>query len=282
MTLDEAIESFFSYMKITEDLPVFFVGHQGEIDSAIRELRPDLTVELSKGVPLPFEKVALFQKINAEDDIDEFTRQNFNPVWSVEVVERGPDSFKLFSEGYIYFQGYGYGWKNDYKMAAQLEKSGDDFRVIALDHWRLQGRIPKEAEAKNALGTALILAMISHPSNYIVKESPQLTPREARRIESGKRFPDAKRPRYIIVDHDVLVGMQKPAGTHASPIPHRRRGHWMRLSERCRHAKERGLEKVFVRDCYVGNRDFIVSGRRYQVLLDFQEQAKKSMGQGKV
>lgn len=119
--------------------------------------------------------------------------------------------------------------------------------------------------------TNQLAVLISHPANYIVKETPLLTPHEERRVAKGKTFPDAKRPRYIIVDHDVLTGHLMPRGTHKTPVPHQRRGHWMRLAERCVHAKAQGLEQVWVRPCYVGETDFETEGRRYQVLLDFQD-----------
>jgi hypothetical protein len=112
-------------------------------------------------------------------------------------------------------------------------------------------------------------AAVSHPMNYIVRESPFLTPREQRKLEKTGERPDRKRDRYIVVDHEVLVRMSNAKyGTHASPVPHERRGHWMRLSERCRFALRAGKSRVWVRPAYVGDRMFQNDKARYEVLMD--------------
>lgn len=116
------------------------------------------------------------------------------------------------------------------------------------------------------------VAAISHPANYIVRVTPKMTPREERRTASGKRYPAQKTPHFVVVDHEVLVQMnpRKPVGTHASPVPHHRRGHWKRLSERCRHARMLGREKAWVRPAYVGETKFSDHRHHYEVILDFK------------
>lgn len=114
------------------------------------------------------------------------------------------------------------------------------------------------------------LTAISHPQNYIVRVTPNLTPREHRQVGAGEPRPMRKAPHFIVVDHDILVRMSGDHyGTHASPVPHERRGHWRRLAERCRHAKLSGKEKVFVRPTYVGERNFEDPKNKYEVLMDF-------------
>jgi hypothetical protein len=78
-------------------------------------------------------------------------------------------------------------------------------------------------------------------------------------------------PHFVVVDHDVLVGMSgRGAGQeHASPVPHHRRGHWMRLAERCREAKAAGKDRVWVRPTYVGDTEFSDLRNDYKVLMDF-------------
>jgi len=117
------------------------------------------------------------------------------------------------------------------------------------------------------------IAAISHPVNYIVRVAPEMTPREHRRTEKSGQRPDKKREHYIVVDHDVLVGMSKGHfGTHASPVPHERRGHWRRLAERCTLAHARGQSRTFVRPTYIGDREFSDGKNRYQVLMSVDEQ----------
>lgn len=115
------------------------------------------------------------------------------------------------------------------------------------------------------------IAAISHPANYVVQVNPRLTDRETRRVASGKVFPAQKTQHYVVVDHDVLVQMsgREATGTHASPVPHHRRGHWMRLGERCREARAAGKERVWVRPTYVGDQEFADVRNEYKVMMEF-------------
>jgi hypothetical protein len=128
---------------------------------------------------------------------------------------------------------------------------------------------------QDALATIQMITSISHPMNYIVRTTPKITDHEKRRIESGKSSDKRKRPYFIVVCHDVLVQMRK--GIYAeggevdrnSPTPHHRRGHWMRLAERCRHAKMLGKEKTWRRPAFVGDVNFGDEKNFYEVLMDF-------------
>ena len=119
---------------------------------------------------------------------------------------------------------------------------------------------------------------ISHPANYIVQVTPKLTHHEERRVASGRSRSGQKARHFIVVDHEVLVRMRKePTETHASPVPHHRRGHWKRLSERCRHAKLMGKEKVFVRPTFVGDPKWSCDKNFYEVLPGINEKAGVSV-----
>jgi hypothetical protein len=117
----------------------------------------------------------------------------------------------------------------------------------------------------------LRVAVISHPANYIVSTTPSLTPREERIKKERGVMPIRKRPHYIVIDREDLVNLnpatRAPDGTHASPIPHSRRGHWRRLSERCTAARAAGRTKTWVADAYVGEREFADEKNRYRVVL---------------
>jgi hypothetical protein len=124
----------------------------------------------------------------------------------------------------------------------------------------------------------LQLALISHPANYIVKVTPSLTIHEKHLEEKGRERAIRKLPHYIVVDHDVLVDLRKnPSGTHASPVPHKRRGHWARLADRCRKAFAEGrytlvngVPKIYKKWSQVGDPEFGDENNRYLVLTDFK------------
>lgn len=149
------------------------------------------------------------------------------------------------------------------------------FVNILSEKWN-EGHQDKWTQASDSMRvTMFMIPLISHPMHYIVREVPTLNSSEgARAVKKG--FPDRKRPRYLMVDHSVLVRMTH-GKTHeeaeeeeirASPVPHKRRGHWRRLAERCAHAKERG-DKVWVRPTYIGAKEFEQAGRKYHVIMDF-------------
>lgn len=118
------------------------------------------------------------------------------------------------------------------------------------------------------------VALVAHPANYIVRTSPKLTPREERRHKEKSELPVRKRPFYIVINHDRLVSLN-PAnareGGHRSPVPHARRGHWMELAERCRLARAEGKTRVWLKQVYVGERQFEDEKNRYRVFVDRED-----------
>jgi hypothetical protein len=252
MNVDNAIESLLSFAPDIATSPLFYVGELTDVCDAIalnmKELEDDV---ISGGIPFPFHKLTIIIGVDTRRYLESIANLQLQYIaYTVEAI-RG-NKHGITSTTYAYSPHLGWG-------CGKPDEIND---------------ILKTPSGQKFIYPVGILALISHPQNYILLESPELTGHERRRIASGKRFPNAKRPRYIVVDHDILVRLNKSIGTHAKPVPHQRRGHWMRLSERCRHARERGLEKVWVRDAYVGETDFIQDGRRYQVLLDFQDKVK--------
>jgi hypothetical protein len=147
---------------------------------------------------------------------------------------------------------------------------------------RLYRRPPEEAGFTLAEGLAAALrrlALISHPANYHVRVSPILTPREERQLPK-RGIPAPKRPYTIVIEHEVLVRLNprtRPSGGEGEgdaarpPAPHARRGHWMRLAERCKAARAGGRERIWRKETYVGEREFADERNRYQVLLGREE-----------
>lgn len=286
------------------DIPVFYMGPTEDLITAQNEMLDDLKEDLKNGLPMPFRSICMIAGGGTEDsDKDEVTltreiaalrgfpgMQLGTPStarWTAVLVFGLSDGFYTEprrTAGRVYFgMVLGYfqnsrSWNVAFRSVFSVGTSDGEVYVENLTSmWPSQrvenlGRQYLTEEMKDLLNNwSLAVAMISHPMNYIVRESPELTPKEQKRIADGKSFPDQKRPRYIVVDHDILVRLSNPSGTHAAPIPHRRRGHWRRLADRCAHQRSRGVERVFVRETYVGETEFTGSGRRYQVLLDFSK-----------
>jgi hypothetical protein len=289
MNVDDAIAHFCSRMPDHNKTSFFFIGDLIEAYTATGEILKDIWDSCSQRIPFPFSDVTLLASISAS----EFMALRFIEQAIIDTVI-ADDAALLMDASQKERVGVNDMDLFKIKIATPLQQ----FQITALGPrgqctWSSQfcgidpkggitlKSIPPEPITQfvsemvgGASSWCRLLAMISHPANYIVKETPLLTQKEARKVEEGKRFPNQKRSRYIIVDHEVLVNRLKPQSTHASPVPHQRRGHWMRLSERCKHARARGSDRVWVKDCNVGESDFVVSNRRYQVLLDFQDKVK--------
>lgn len=294
MNIDSAIESFFAwfYKKFDDrcgafsNVQIFYLGEELDVDKAVSLLGEDLTSELALQIPYPFEHQALFMtpapiKESPEkhydglslDVLESLRRKSVLPLWHVTIASRNQEDVRAINVArFNYFPTVG--WTNPYTGGGLVLPDGRMAMMTAKEDPAAYGPTVQaglETRSRIVINTAYHLALIAHPSNYIVRETPTLTPKEQRRVATGKNFPDAKRPRYLIVDHEVLVNRMKPQGTHAAPAPHQRRGHWRRLAERCKYARARGNWKTWVRDCKVGETDFVANNRRYQVLMDFHD-----------
>jgi hypothetical protein len=255
---------------------LFNLGEAEDILVAAEELREDLRADLTQGVPAPFDNmIVMFQK---------------DGRWSCEWHVR----MKPYVEGLSHVEA-----ARDLRLLVDLSEEAN--RETAFEYMLLYDLVPGEAgkgvgiqpygnatqramrlhevtreEAGRAIlsGTMIALervALISHPANYIVRTSPKLTPREDRRHRDRGETPPRKRPHYIVIDYETLVDLN-PAGRggsgHRSPVPHARRRHWRRLAERCHLARAEGRSRVWVKEAYVGEREFEDEKNRYVVLLD--------------
>lgn len=271
--------------------PIFYMGEESDLNKAIDTLSTEEFWTESSRSASPCFPFSSFFMLLRHDHLDSWSAIYVRTGWSqgsflINLLCMQYNRSRWFPFLFLIFtreqkENLQYGWLLRQALEFQLDSDAkgltlfdrsnslvstfDVVNGLPLSHW-----VYYFGKKVNQM-----CILIAHPSNYIVKETPTLTPHEARRVEQGKRFPDAKRPRYIIVDHDVLVGKYRPQGTHASPVPHQRRGHWMRLAERCKHAKAQGIDKTWVRDCNIGETDFVRGGRRYEVLLDFQSKMKQ-------
>lgn len=278
---------------------IFYLGDDAEIEESIEPIVSDLMEESSHELPLPYQDTSCVSQI---DDRDPRTGKAFKAWLLDRIIAAGPEVQK-FSIGIIppstRQEIAKKGWTvNQFLILLRIvERRPDNVMPEAsmVHVWYCgsedgkylivhspmknilhRGR-PWTRELLKEYASAAIppilkqAAAISHPMNYIVKSSPALTPREKRRKERGIEPSIRKKPHFIVVDHDALISMRpKGNGTHASPIPHHRRGHWMKLADRCRHAKLLGKKKTWVRPAFIGDRKFSDAKNLYEVLLDFK------------
>jgi hypothetical protein len=79
----------------------------------------------------------------------------------------------------------------------------------------------------------MIIDYINSPERFVVKVTPEKTARELRFSAKGKCRNFTKKQYHIVLDaeqvRDVVRASRGTGGTHASPLPHSRRGHWRML-----------------------------------------------------
>lgn len=285
---------------------IFHLGDDEKVQEVMDEIWPDLKEEMAEIVPLPFADTTCVSRVPHPDGtlgwvLDRIVelplgpaqREDFREKLSMmepEVREelRAKDLPKRAylimrveeeNDFIVSWSTFYMGTRKDGFLLSSIPMfdthdlvyaKGDSPEAKVFINWAM-------GESRPVLRQA---AMISHPMNYIVKVTPALTPREERKVKAGASRPMRKAAHFIVVDHDVLVGMSPsgPKGTHASPVPHHRRGHWKRLAERCKTARELGKLKVWARPAFVGERTFSDEKHLYEVMLDFNKKAEPVAG----
>lgn len=276
---------------------IFNLGEDEKLEEGIKGIWEDLKEDMKDGVPMPFKDISCVSVVPVrsqpgnppmwiidrvlEAEITEADRKQLEDVLLPDgatealrqAAKRGPlqkfiimriEEPKPIVISWICFF-YGVHDSNLMLTAMPTEHMGVLYGSAADDpkfvSWCCEESRPVLKQ----------ITAISHPGNYVVHVTPKLTPKEGRRITAGKRFPTPKMPHFVVVDHDVLVGLsgRGTGETHASPVPHHRRGHWMRLAERCREARASGKDRVWVRPTYVGDVEFADLRNDYKVLVDF-------------
>src|SRR5437773_5716661 len=278
-TLPEELRLFGSLPKLKElfeSAHLFNLGEAEDLDQAARELLPDLLDDCAEDVPAPFDNMLVFFQ----------TGKGWSCEWHLKPLAYLPPSvaslpnldklrllidcsepllkFPVFSiaAGYTMIAPQG-GHPGIVFPSHTQERAGGYYREPAPEAESML-----RVDVEKAI---LRVAVISHPANYIVSTTPALTPREERIRKEGGETPIRKRPHYIVIDREDLLRLNPatrgPEGTHASPLPHSRRGHWRKLSERCAAARAAGRTKTWVADAYVGEREFADEKNRYRVVL---------------
>ena len=274
---------------------VFNLGVDEKVEDGIKDIWDDLKAEMVDRVPLPFPDTSCMSIVKNS------MAEGQPPGWILDrIVEVPPHPLEIENLKKSMMPGDASpaqveAAKNlKQKLVVIRFEEGSDVIVSWIIYWfgvvdgemvlmtaptaqfldQLGGRTSPVIESflsKEAMIVIKQATAISHPGNYVVQVTPELTPKEKRKVAEGRERPIRKKQHFIVVDHDILSGMNRKDGdgTHASPVPHERRGHWRRLGDRCRQARMLGREKVWVRPSYVGELEFSDGKNHYEVLMDF-------------
>jgi hypothetical protein len=273
---------------------IFSLGDDYDFTSSVDEIWADVHPEVVDGIPMPFPDIACASIVRSDSPVNRDDPLCRKAELRAEMLcGKIPDAIWVLDR--IVDLG------SDAKRASEIMSSMVESRVVLdnpdVKQWfafmrvhevpvnvvgwvagyvmsrpdgTLRVAVAEQTLVRDTAAALKQVAAISHPANYVVRVTPELSPKETRRVASGRPRPTAKPIHYIVVDHEVLVDMRRGSGGHhAPPIPHERRGHWRRLAERCVAARSAGKDKTWVRPAWVGEEEFSGGKNRYKVLMDF-------------
>ncbi len=270
-------------LEVFEGAHVFYLGEAEDLERAAADILDDVEAGLDEGIPAPFDNmVVVFERPEGwcyEWHVRMRPYVAGLPGMTPEAdpwltVDLGQESRRRPVFSYM-------------AICEVLRSSGSPATLFLWDPAPARAArmvdLPRQ-EAVAALTSGIFkafrrIALIAHPANYIVRATPNLTPREERRRRDRGEVPVRKRPRYIVIDYERLVDLNPSArggGGSRSPVPHSRRGHWMRLAERCRLARAEGKSRVWVKETYVGEREFADEKNQYLVLLSQKDKTERA------
>lgn len=271
---------------LVEQAHVFHLEAPEDEAAFMREVGRDALEDLQATLPVPFDNFAIVQ--------EEGSSGHWQFRWILRLAKHGTwgDLNGLFGEKdhyLLWVYSSAAGRQPDFFSSMRFQYIGGKAVEVRLSADSVQRfaeglhRSPSEAEAAlQAIVTGIMLEIgaISHPANYIVERTPALSPREERQVARGEIRPYKKKSHFIVVDHDQLRELnpatRATSGTHASPVPHARRGHWRRLADSCSKARAEGRLKTWVGSSYVGQQGFEDEKNRYRVHLSSTERGTAS------
>jgi len=104
-----------------------------------------------------------------------------------------------------------------------------------------------------------------HPVEVTPVKKPVLSP-----LNKDKPWRRATGPRILFLDR-MPTTQAENTGTHASPKPHRRRGHWRELSHpRYRHHPQY-KQKIWVKPSFIGPEQAVYDGNLYRLIKPLDE-----------
>jgi len=127
---------------------------------------------------------------------------------------------------------------------------------------------PRERGLMWSAEIATILAYLAQAPGYPVETKPELTDKQQRannKTRKHKPWVRTDLPSIVLIDFKAAKERHGwKGGTHASPSPHQRRGHW-----RTYHSERWGAlrgQRRWVRPAWIGDSEWVFHGTRYKVV----------------
>jgi hypothetical protein len=116
----------------------------------------------------------------------------------------------------------------------------------------------------------LLTLHMKYGDKHPVEVAPVNPPKANPVMQRDRPWTGPSGPRVLLLDRMPTTQTQG-TGTHASPKPHRRRGHWKTLSHpRFRHHPQY-QQKIYVKPSFVGPRQVTYEGNIYRLVQPLEE-----------
>ena len=116
----------------------------------------------------------------------------------------------------------------------------------------------------------LLTLYMKYGDKHPVEVAPVNPPKANPVMQRDRPWTGPSGPRVLLLDRMPTTQTQG-TGTHASPKPHRRRGHWKTLSHpRFRHHPQY-QQKIYVKPSFVGPRQVTYEGNIYRLIQPLEE-----------
>jgi hypothetical protein len=114
-------------------------------------------------------------------------------------------------------------------------------------------------------GAQWLMLYLKYGPKHPVEVSPSKKVKSSPTLQKNRPWVGATGPRVLLLDR-MPATQSEGTGTHASPKPHRRRGHWKTLSHpRFRHHPQY-QKKIYVKPSFVGPRQVSYEGNIYRLV----------------
>jgi hypothetical protein len=121
-------------------------------------------------------------------------------------------------------------------------------------------------------GIVRLMTYLKYGDKHLVEVIPA-QPHTKRRNELTKKRPwlNATGPHMLLLDRMPATQKEHQGGTHASPKPHRRRGHWKTLKHPKYRHHPQYQKQIYVKPSFVGPRQVTYEGNIYRVVEPIEE-----------
>ena len=124
-----------------------------------------------------------------------------------------------------------------------------------------------------------VVRSISCMNNYLkygdghMVEVVPTTPKKKRNTQLTKKRPwlNATGPHVLLLDRMPTTQKAHQGGTHASPKPHRRRGHWKTLQHPKYRHHPQYQKKIYIKPTFVGPKQVTYDGHIYRLVEPLED-----------